>query len=426
MNYLGEELYKAFPLVSVIIPTCNRPESLKEAIRSVLIQEYTCFEIIVINDGGADVQTLINGLNAKNKIKYISHEKNRGLAAARNTGIRVANGKYIAYLDDDDIFYPTHLDLLVNVLENNEFKVAFTEAYRVYENKENDKYIITRRDIPYTTEFDKDQILVGNMMPVLCVMHEKSCLDGVGLFDETLSSHEDWDLWIRMSRKFKFVHIKKLTCEYRWQPDGTTMTGERRRDFLKTMGTIYKKYSACTKDKPHIRLEQKKNMLGLWGEIYLYGLSCEEKENLNRNENISEEVRWHYDGLQKTLMEGPNMDSISMVMKFLTDYPQYVPSHKDLWITLLKKRNKWAALAKIIQTLSVDPHDVKTKKAYMRICSKLRLYDHGLRACYDILVKNPDDLGALMTQGNILSHLGRKKEALRTFIKVIAKGLRII
>ena len=413
-------------MASVIIPTYNRPESLKEAIQSVLRQEYTYFEIIVINDGGVDVQGVINGLNAGNKIKYISHEKNKGLAAARNTGIRIANGKYIAYLDDDDIFYPSHLDVLVNFLESNEFRVAFTEAFRAYQTKENDKYIITKRDIPYAMDFDKEQILVGNMIPVLCVMHEKSCLDDVGLFDETLSSHEDWDLWIRMSRKFKFAHINELTCEFRWRDDGSTMTGERRKEFLKTMGIIYEKYNPCTKDRPHIHLEQKKNMLSLWEEIYLYRLSCEEKENFNKDENMPEKVRQDYEKFQSTLIEKPEMDSISMIKKFLGHYPHYAPAHKDLGIIYFEKGNKWEALTDIIQTLSIDPHDVDAKKTYIRICSKLELFDQALKACYDILVTHPDDLGTLMAQGNLLFHIGRKKEALRTFVKVIAKELRII
>ena len=426
MKYLREGSNKPPPLASVIIPTYNRPESLKEAIQSVLRQEYTYFEIIVINDGGVDVQAVINGLNAGNKIKYLSHEKNKGLAAARNTGIRISNGKYIAYLDDDDIFYPSHLGVLVNFLESNEFNVAFTKACRAYQTIENDKYIITKRDIPYTADFDEDKILINNTIPVLCVMHEKSCLEEVGLFDENLTSHEDWDLWIRMSRKFRFAHINELTCEFRWRDDGTTMTGERRKDFLKTMEIIYEKYNQYTKDRPRIHLEQKKNMLSLWEEIYLYRPSGEEKENFNKNENMLEKVRQDYEKLQSTLIKRPKMDFISIIKKFLGHYPHYAPAHKDLAIIYFQQGNKWEALTHIIQTLSIDPHDVEAKKTYVRICSKLELFAQALKACYDILVTRPDDLGTLVAQGKLLFHIGRKKEALRTFIKVIAKELRII
>lgn len=426
MKYLKEGSNKPSPLASVIIPTYNRPESLKEAIESVLRQEYTYFEIIVINDGGVDVQGVINGLNAGNKIKYISHEKNKGLAAARNTGIRIANGKYIAYLDDDDIFYPSHVEILVSFLESNEFKVAFTEACRAYQTKENDKYIITKRDIPYTGDFDEDKILINNIIPVLCVMHEKSCLEEVGFFDENLTAHEDWDLWIRMSRKFKFAHIKELTCEYRWRDDRTTMTGEKRKEFLKTMGIVYEKYNPYTKDRPHIHLEQKKHMLSLWEAIYLYRPSLEEKENLDKNKNVPEKVRQEYNELQSTLIKRPKIDSIPMIKKFLGHYPHYTTAHKDLGIIYFEKENKWEALTDIIQTLSINPHDLEAKKTYIHICSKLELFDQALKACYDILVTHPDDLGTLMVQGNLLFQIGRKKEALRTFIKVIAKELRIV
>jgi len=426
MKYLREVSNKASPLASVIIPTCNRPESLKEAIQSVLRQEYTCFEIIVINDGGVDVEEIISNFNKRGDITYIKHDHNKGLAAARNTGIRKARGKYVAYLDDDDIFYPNHLWRLVKYLETTDFKVVYSEAFRALQRSENETYIITKLDRPYSDDFDEDQILVKNFFPVLCVIHEKSCLDEVGLFDETLSSHEDWDLWIRMSRRFKFAHINELTCEFRWRDDGTTMTGERRKDFLKTMQIIYEKYSQYTKDRPHIYLEQKKRMLSLWEEIYLYRTSAEEKENFNKSKSMLEKDRQDYKDLQNELIKRPEMDSISMVKKFLSDYPHYASSHKDFGIIYFQQRNKWEALVDIIQTLSIDPHDIEAKKTYIRICSKLGLFDQALKACYDILVTHPDDLGTLMTQGNILFHIGRKKEALRTFIKVIAKELRII
>jgi GT2 family glycosyltransferase/Flp pilus assembly protein TadD len=99
-------------------------------------------------------------------------------------------------------------------------------------------------------------------------MHEKSCLDEVGFFDETLSTHEDWDLWIRMSRKFKFHHIKKMTCEFTYRQDGTTMSGGKRDDFLKTLKVIYGKYQEYVKDRPDLIEAQKKFLQDLKDEIH--------------------------------------------------------------------------------------------------------------------------------------------------------------
>jgi glycosyltransferase involved in cell wall biosynthesis len=240
------------PLVSVIIPTYNRPEMLAEAIRSVLNQSYSYYEIIVVNDGGASVEDLISTLNGKANILYITHRDNKGLAAARNMGIKNANGKYLAYLDDDDIFYPKHIETLVGFLETNDHHVAYTDAYRAVQVWRNNRYDITKKDLPYSYDFDYDRILTENYIPVLCVMHRKECINDVGMFDENLSRIEDWDFWIRMSRLYKFHHIKEITCEFRWREDGNSMMTGEQDDFAWAALHMFHKYSDFIKDKTRI------------------------------------------------------------------------------------------------------------------------------------------------------------------------------
>jgi len=233
---------------------------LERALRSIIAQTYQNFEIIVINDAGGDVDSIINTLDLQERIRYIKHDSNRGLAAARNTGIRAARGKYIAYLDDDDIFYPNHLETLCNFLENSEYQIAYADTCRELQEMKKRSYEVTRKDT-LSTEFDYDQILVGNLIPVLCFMHEKSCLDEVGLFDETLTSHEDWDLWIRISRRFKIAHIKKITSEFSWRLDGSTMTSSRRSDYVRTLEIIYERYGKYASEKPVILKLQRNNLI---------------------------------------------------------------------------------------------------------------------------------------------------------------------
>jgi len=238
-----EQEQKINPMISVIVPTFNRPEMLKETLDSILNQTYKDFEIVVVNDAGVDVEDMVAEKNHGGNIIHIKHSTNKGLAGSRNTGINAANGKYIAYLDDDDIFYPEHLKTLVNFLESSDYRAAYTDAYRAYQAGENGKYIIKKRELTSSSDFDYNRILISNYIPVLCFMHEKSCLDEVGLFDEALTSHEDWDLWIRMSRKFQFGHIRKITAEYRFRTDGSTMFSGRRADMLRTMEVIHAKHS---------------------------------------------------------------------------------------------------------------------------------------------------------------------------------------
>ncbi|WP_272033153.1 glycosyltransferase [Kamptonema animale] len=255
------------PLVSVIIPTKDRPEMLAQAIQSVLNQTFTELEIIVVNDGGVDVQAVISPLNTRGNIVYKKHNRALERSAARNTGIRAARGKYIAYLDDDDNYYPNHIETLVKFLENSEYKIAYTDAVMAEQKKQNGEYVTVHRNVPYSLDFDKDKILVSNCTPNLCLMHEKSCLDEVGLFDETLSTHEDWDLIIRLSRKFDIAHIKETTCEFTQRNDGTNTSSHNRPDFTRTREIIFNRYRQYAEANPTILEAQKEAFIAEANEL---------------------------------------------------------------------------------------------------------------------------------------------------------------
>lgn len=247
------------PKVSVIVPTHNRLDRLEETLRSICQQSMQDLEIIVINDNGVDVEHIIRRCNQDVEIHYLRHRVNRGLAAARNTGLRHARGRYIAFLDDDDIFLPDHLETLVNFLETSGDKAAYTDAWCAEEEKSPEgNYNVIRRHVPYSKDWDNDRILKGNFVPVLCFLHERALGIAAGEFDEQLSTHEDWDYWIRLSRLCTPVHLKKVTCEYRWRQDGTSMTSSRRADFLRTTRVIYKKHAAHAADnEPVLRYQRK-------------------------------------------------------------------------------------------------------------------------------------------------------------------------
>lgn len=240
-------------LVSVIVPTYNRPAMLVEAIHSVLDQTYEDVEIVVVNDSGVKVESILEPLNKKGNITYIRHSGNRGLAAARNTGIAASRGQYIAYLDDDDVFLPHHIETLVTFMENGGHKVAYSDAYRALQNRLGDTYTTVRRDVPFSSDFDHDRILTENFIPVLCVIHRKECLHETGLFDENLRRLEDWDLWIRMSQYFSFVHLKEITCEFRWRDDGTSMVTGSSKPFAWAVLSMLHKYSHIVQDRPGIK-----------------------------------------------------------------------------------------------------------------------------------------------------------------------------
>jgi glycosyltransferase involved in cell wall biosynthesis len=278
------------PLVSVILATYNRPKLLRRAIESILNQLYKNFEIIVINDAGENVLSIIEALNKDSKIKYICHENNKGLSSARNTGLQNANGTWIAYLDDDDIFYENHLSSLIKFAQTSLSSVVYSDAYRAWQTLSEENVLgVKKKDTPYSRDFNREQILINNFIPVLCIFHRRSNIDKVGFFDESLKVFEDWDMWIRMSKSFSFSHLKKITCEFSWRDDGSTMSSSKHEQFLATRKYIYDKHPI--KNPRQINLIQARqkylddaqnyiNLLGLYEQVLKLILSHPDKTEI--------------------------------------------------------------------------------------------------------------------------------------------------
>jgi glycosyltransferase involved in cell wall biosynthesis len=339
------------PLVSVIIPTKDRPEMLTQAIQSVLNQTFTELEIIIVNDGGVDVQSVISRLNTKGNIVYKKHDRALDRSAARNTGIRAACGKYIAYLDDDDNYYPNHIETLVKFLENSEYKIAYTDAVMAQQEKQNGEYVTINRSVPYSLDFDKDKILVSNCTPNLCLMHEKSCLDEVGLFDETLSTHEDWDLIIRLSRNFDIAHIKETTCEFTQRNDGTNTSSHNRADFTRTREIIFNRYRQYAEANPTILDAQKEAFI------------AEAKELAQQVQNLQSQVVQKESQLQQTQAEKSQLSVQVETWQRTTQEVQAklesTQSEKE-WVK--SQLSSWKQTAEEIQ-LELDRSRLKLKQA---------------------------------------------------------------
>ena len=231
------------PIVSVIIPTYRRWHLLCDAIESVMNQTHSCWEIIVVNDCGGEPEGRAKELLSDPRVKYLKHEQNLGLPAARNTAISASLAKYIAYLDDDDVYYEDHLEILVSVLEENEWDVAYTLAHEASYKFEGLSEQLIKKEIKYNSPFDRNRLWKENFIPVNCVMHRRNCFSKSGIFDTSLPLLEDWDLWLRMSLKYDFHMITKVTCEFRVRDEETSMTTTTTTDkWLKVKCNIFYKH----------------------------------------------------------------------------------------------------------------------------------------------------------------------------------------
>ena len=191
--------------VSVIIPTYKRAHFIGRAIKSVLNQTFQDFEIVVVIDGADDYTIEVLKRIANDRIKYIIHEKNMGISAARNTGILSTKGKYIAFLDDDDEWDSQKLYKQVKVADYSpvDVGVIYTDMLVCEDNSNTYNYlecIDGKKDA-------RKQIIRGKCITPSTVLIKRECLKKIGLFDTELKRCEDWELWLRVSEKYKFVKI---------------------------------------------------------------------------------------------------------------------------------------------------------------------------------------------------------------------------
>ena len=206
------------PLVSVLVRTRNRPLHLAQALRSIVAQTYRTIEIVVVNDGGGDIGDVLHREAKGFPVVHLRHEKPLGRAAAANAAMRAAHGQYLNFLDDDDIFYPDHVATLVGFLVENGADVAYTGVRnRYYRSIESVEQGFWREEVLFHREFDSDVLLFENYLPVMAVMFSRKSLESLESgFDETLDLFEDWEFWVRLSRRFRFHHLDAITAEYRF------------------------------------------------------------------------------------------------------------------------------------------------------------------------------------------------------------------
>jgi glycosyltransferase involved in cell wall biosynthesis len=192
---------KDMPLVSVIIPTYNHGRWIKEAVDSVFSQTYRKHEIIVIDDGSTDDTGIVLRKRYGDRIIY-RYQTNQGRGAARNVGLHIAKGKYIQFLDADDLILSEKLEKQVKYLEDHhEVAAVYGHSLLFYEDE-----IDNRWDNANKKRYLSGDKLLGNMISEPFMLPspslvKKAWIDSVGGFDESLKSNEDWDLWLRLAKE---------------------------------------------------------------------------------------------------------------------------------------------------------------------------------------------------------------------------------
>lgn len=246
------------PLISVILPTSDRPVELAEALESLAAQTFSDFEVVLANDGEADVSDMVRSFRASYPVTCINLGGGHGASAARNAALEAAKGEFVAYLDDDDRYLPHHLETLAGAMQGGA-DVAYTDAELCYFRREGDNRRILERKIVFSQDFDAKALLVYNYITMQCVMHRRCCLDRSGMFNEGLKSLVDWDLFIRLSLHFDFVHVAGATVEYMKaaQPnERDNLLAADPMSNLANLLAIYARYAKAADVDPRVPLEQ--------------------------------------------------------------------------------------------------------------------------------------------------------------------------
>jgi len=240
-------------VVSVIITTHKRePEIVLRAINSVLQQTHTNIEIIVVDDSPSlfslrkEVKKEIEGIK-DNRLHYIQHEMNKGACVARNTGLDIAKGEFIAFLDDDDVWHKQKLEKQLKKILETESGLVYCRTYMVNKRRGTKKI----RNVKFHKgmvfkELLRENFIGSTSFPLI----KKVCFERCGYFDETLLASQDYDLWLRISREYSVDYLEEPLVDYYVHEDEAISKNPHNN--IQGIELINKKYYEFLKNNPRI------------------------------------------------------------------------------------------------------------------------------------------------------------------------------
>lgn len=198
-----------------MIPAYNQAKFLKEAIQSVLLQSFHDYEIIVVDDGSTDETRFV--ANQFGSFVHYIYQANKGLGAARNTGIQNARGRYIAFLDSDDLWMPEFLDSMVGLATANPDGSVFYCSARYMDEEGHALPQLIEPKLDGSSGMYESLVKANTLIPSTVVLL-RTVIVAEGLFDQTstaIHGCEDWDLWLRLAPHYRFVSTSKCLVRYR-------------------------------------------------------------------------------------------------------------------------------------------------------------------------------------------------------------------
>lgn len=215
------------PTVSVVIPVFNGGDETKTAIDSALAQRDCDVEVIVVNDGSTDHTTEV--LNSYGDRIVAVHQQNQGISRTRNHGLQLAQGEWVAFLDNDDEWLPDKLARQLQLAKESGADIVYTNTQnfgatdRIDSLRHEDPNLMPSGDL-------FDQLLVDNFLVTSSLMIRKAALDNVQGFTESPATAEDWDLWLKLAAAgCRFAAVPEPLTRYRWRAGSFSKNHQRMR-----------------------------------------------------------------------------------------------------------------------------------------------------------------------------------------------------
>lgn len=194
-------------LVSIIMPSYNTAKYIAESIRSVLAQTYEKWELLVVDDCSTDnTDEIVKPFLADERIRYFKNEKNSGAAISRNKALREAKGKWIAFLDSDDLWVPEKLEKQIAFMQENNYKFSYTD-YRIQLNGKWQPYVITGPNI-VTNHKLKNYCYFST----ITVMYDREYIGLVQI--EPVKKNNDYAMWLKIIKKAKCHRFSECLAYY--------------------------------------------------------------------------------------------------------------------------------------------------------------------------------------------------------------------
>lgn len=218
------------PSVSVLVRTKNRSFSLKEALESIVAQDYRPVEVVVVNDGGEDVEPIIEDTFFESDVEWLYRsisEPGKGRSHAANVAMSLAKGDYWLFLDDDDLILPAHVSSLVNRLEKSAETVVGVYSSVQCVSKQVDSQDELKGET-FAFDFDATRLVFKNYLPIHAVLFRSEVYKKGCRFDETLDLYEDWNFWVQVIQFGDFEHFNHITALYRTHLSGVGLPGTKK------------------------------------------------------------------------------------------------------------------------------------------------------------------------------------------------------